>query len=324
VFVRGGATYTGEGTSEALLVDVSGTAEHPVTFRAWPGTGVPRIDAMGVQQDTVDVDAMHVVLDGLELTGAGEHGISINGNEVRDVAVLRCDIHDNGSAMMTMFDNRAGIILNNGASEVLIAESSIHDNQNPMANVDGIHTNDGTRPLSDVVIADNAIHENGFDGVDLRGHDTTLAGNRIYAHSNHEVIAEADLFVARDNVICDAAHDGIVVRDVSGATVTHNTIVGSAEVGVSIAGAVGLVLTANILVRNGVLGVGADAAIDDSFNLYFDNGADTQGFERAQPETDVLADPRLVEGAAPCTFAPGPGSPALGAGPDGTDIGARR
>ncbi|MGE0788083.1 MAG: right-handed parallel beta-helix repeat-containing protein [Sandaracinaceae bacterium] len=326
ILVRGGTPYRRTGAENAAVsIWAGGSADRPVTLRAWPGGPRPVVDAEDAVENALDVNEGNVIVDGFEVVHGTDHGVSLNGSTVVDVALLRCDIHDNGSAAMPDFDNRAGVIVNNGASRLVIAESAIHDNRNSMASesVSGIHTNDGNGTIRDVVLDECVVFANQGAGLLLRGAEATLVGNRVYQNVGSNVVADGvDALDAHDNVVCDAGSRGIHLIDTPSAMLANNTIVGSNDAGIMVTSSARAVIRATMLVDNGGPGIRADAALDDGFNLYSGNATEVDGFMRAQPTTDVLADPMLTAGVDPCTFTLGAGSPARGASMSGGDIGA--
>jgi serralysin len=309
-----------------VSIDSGGDSGMPLTLRAWPGTGVPILDGMGMRNDAIDVNAPYVLVDGLELRGGGEHGISMNGPAKQHITVLRCDIHDNGSTPTTPFDNRAGVIVNNGASDLTVAECRIHDNVNAGFDVDGIRALNGSSEMvTRLTIADNVIFGNTTHGLNLRIVESFVTDNRIYENGVDGIHADGNAIIIRDNRTCDAGRHGVFLAGLANATVVNNTAVGNAMHGIHVqAPSSTTELVANVMTGNGTAGAWSDANLADGYNVYFDNGEDAVGFMRAQPMTDIFDDPMLMSDADPCSAFLGPTSPAIGHGPDGTDIGARR
>ena len=315
--VRGDRTYTNDAMDLVNIAEAqSGSPRAPLVIRAWPGTGRPRIDGRGTSQKIIDVSATHVVLQGLEVTGATEHGITINGAENRFITIRDVVGHGNGIGPST-FDNRAAINVNNDATDLVFEDCELRDNHSSVTGeaTSGIHINRGIRVIArnnritgndqgirvsgsaDVLLEGNTLVQNGAEAIDA-GDDTDVVGNRACGHDTAIRLRPGPAAVrVEGNSVADAAAAAIDLIERPGA-----------------------IVRANIVAFSGI-GILVTADVDDSHNLYFGNETDFSGGSPSLPDTDVFADPLFVDRAS-CDLDVMEGSPALGAGPTGGPIGA--
>lgn len=111
VNVKGGITYTGNnacviGSTERAVVCIktnAGTAGNPITYKAWPGTGIPVIDVDGVAA---------TVGNGFTIN---KDYITVTGFEVKDCG--------------TSVANPGGFLVGFSGANIVIANNIVHDGQ---------------------------------------------------------------------------------------------------------------------------------------------------------------------------------------------------
>lgn len=318
VNVRGDRTYTSDENDLLNIAEAqSGSVTAPLVIRAWPGTGRPLLDGRLMNDKVVDVSGNHIVIQGLEVTGGVEHGITMNGAENRFITVRDVVAHGNGAGPSS-FDNRAAINVNNNASDLLIEGCELRDNRSSVTGetTAGVHSNLGIRITirnNRITGNDRGIHTSAATANRIEGN--TLVGNGMFA------ISAGDDTEIVGNRVCD--HEaGVLLRPGSTPVrVENNSVARITNAAIEIVSRPVAMVRANIVTLSGTgISVGGDD-ITDSHNLYFDNDVDFSGFTPDMPDTDVFANPRFEDPMA-CDLDIQPGSPALGSGPDGGVIGA--
>ncbi len=337
VNVRGGVTYRPEAEHTALVSlrrRHSGTADRPTTIQAWPETGTPVLDGGGqvdrgiefcCDEDINDnASASWVVVDGFEVVGAREHGITFNGSSAREVTVRNCVLSGNGEGP-TRFDNRAGIALNNGAHDIEIIDSEIHDNQsaNPDEAAAGMYINKATN----VRVTGNIIRNNQGDGVFVAlTENLRFERNRIVNNGEHGMSVSGTGILIEDTSFCANEIHGIRFSGGDAHSANHINSARNGASGIRIAAEVlGVAIRNSILAANQTFGVAAETAASNStseFNLYFDNQIAAQENIVADPTEIFDEDPRFIDIAA-CMDALRDDSPAKGASREGVDLGNR-
>jgi hypothetical protein len=323
----------------------------PIVLKRWPGFDRPLVDANDVSVLGFALHGSHLVLHGFRVRGGIAHGISINGSHISDVTVRECEAFENGrgyppvpepcavpedcrpgrciaAICVHSYDDRGGLVVNNNASDVLIERSVFRDNSTlvlvPATGgpeyASGIRVNMSRR----VVIRDCELRSNQRVGLYLSGGDgLEVTGSRLVGNGEIGIRnGGTDLLLAR-SVVCESGGPGLLVSGSQQATVRGSTIVASASHAIDLSGPTALLAEGNIFAFNGDAAIVTDdsrTAVDDRFNLYFDN--DPDGITRDMPETDLVdVDPRFADLEA-CDLTLASDSPARGAGPGGTDLGA--
>ncbi|MEM9193141.1 MAG: right-handed parallel beta-helix repeat-containing protein [Myxococcota bacterium] len=323
VHIRGEQTYLG-----ARQVDLtqprSGARTAPVVVKALPDSGVPRFE--GAAASAIWVRASNVVLDGFFVTEAVDHGIAVNNGMagVDNVTIRNMELVANGRGSDGGFNNRGGIQLNNGANDVLIEHSIFRDNRTMVADARGhalyVNKTDG------LVFRHNGVRGGQGIAVHLIGSSDVHIESNVFQDNDGDAIrADGSEATISNNRICRSMTDGVRANVDGAVEVLNNTIVASGANALQIVGERDQVpiFRGNIFAFNPGTGVAATdmSNVFDSYNLYFMNGNDWVGFEPTQPQTNVLADPQLM-GRELCELTLGSDSPARGAGPDGSVIGA--
>ncbi len=120
--VKGGITYSGNGgastctgmSGEKAVVCIktnSGTAGNYITYKAWPGTGRPIVDATDTN-DCFGIRKSYIVIDGFELkngiNGSNPRGIMIvdyvNNTALSNIIIRNNYIHDNDVGIQNFSD----------------------------------------------------------------------------------------------------------------------------------------------------------------------------------------------------------------------------
>lgn len=296
-YLRGDVEHPVEGP-RGLALDGARTGEPgaPLVIRAWPGTGTPRLRLARPGPDAV-VDiccsaeaARDVVLDGLDLAGGVRFGVSINGENATGNVVRHAFVHDNG---LDRTDARgtpqepgrtdAAITALNGASGTLVEHSVLRDT--------------GVRGPSSPA---------SLPGVGLRATgDTVARGNLVVGNAEEGLSMRAGSVRVEGNVVC--ANGAVGVRVGGPAAVAGNTVVGNGAGIVSTGG--GVTSAGNVVVDNAGDGLSGDVSSDGDWLHGNGDGRDD-------------GDPRLLDPAA-CVVTLLPDSPLRGAGPGGSNLGAR-
>lgn len=331
IHVHGGSTYTGDTNAVAAIVPerALGAPAAPLVIRAWPGTGMPLLDARGSSGSGIVMYSAYVVLDGLRITRAIRHGITVNQIPAHDLTVRRCELFENGVGT-SMFDNHSNIEINNGASNILIEDSILRNavrpamtsTGSPASHGDGIYMNAG----SDLIVRRSVIDANAAFGIFINGAPDIVVEDTVVNDSGNDGIridAQGPIRLAGLR-ICGNSQSGVDITDAEQLVLSHLSVVDNDGRGITLTGAGPITHQGNLIASNEAVGVeiATDAMVDDGWNLYFMNVTDISGFVPERPETDVRSDPLLI-GVDACDLGLEAGSPARGAGPDGTNIGAR-
>ncbi len=294
-YFRGGASH--EPFPERLESEHSGEEGAPTVFRAWPGTGLPRITSRTLI-GFGDAGGRHLVFDGLEITGVrtrrqrtrdgieytfGAPGIQWNGGG--DGVVRNTVVHGNGRGGVASNGSSAGIRKSNGATNILIEDNLIFDNG-------------GLTDLGEP-LAGGAVLDALTDSLVVRW-------NRIWDNYGYGVFEElgpdgdthegAPRFVIEHNVICGNARRGVQVTR-TGARVRSNTIAFNQE---------GAIRGSVLSERNLVVANGPPEAADDPIFSRSDWVHDQPGERDDGPVT--FLDPDA------CILAPSPGDRDVTAG----------
>ncbi len=328
VEIRGGMTYPLP-AGFRMVQRHSGSAGRYTVLRAQPGTGTPVLDGMGTAENTLDTccgtnAASWVWFEGLGITGAISSGLSVNGEGADFVVVHDCDAFANGAGTSRFPNSDAGFIINNGPEGVaFIGNRSIDNVSGGGETAYGIYVGG-----VDALILRNHVEGNDDDGIVLFGSRATAIDNTASGNQQRGIdIALNDGHVVCANRAYGNVWEGIRISQADSATVRHNTVTDNLRSGLIIMNmSPGAQIVGNIFAFNELFGLErATNGIEpnDTYNLYFSNSSGSRSMTVSDdPTTDIEgADPEFVNRAAG-DFTLMPGSPAIGAGPDGFDIGA--
>jgi len=187
-------TYAG-----GIVVDTSGTAAAPITFRAG-GPGAI-IDGSGGERDAFFITAAdYIVVDGLTIQHATRAGLRISLSD--HVTVRHCTLADNGRwGLFTDFSDYTliediesygavdehGIYISNSSDFPTIRGSRIHHNHANGIHMNGDLSQGGDGVISFGLIEGNLIYDNGLgggSGINLDGVTDSLIRNNLL-YDNH-------------------------------------------------------------------------------------------------------------------------------------------
>ncbi|MEM9193122.1 MAG: right-handed parallel beta-helix repeat-containing protein [Myxococcota bacterium] len=292
LYLEGGELYRGadnRSTATVISPEMGGRPGAPTVVRPRPGTGMPVLDAEQSADAVVSTFASHVVVDGFEIRSGIRHGYVVNGADAQDNVLRNSWIHSNGAPIPDANGDAPG--------------------EAPRVDAGIAFFNGSARGR----IEFNRISDNGM--AEVRGHGirifgangaqeiigNTLRGNTAIGIGVREAeVGFAGTVVVQRNVVCDSGQGGVSV-DRAGARVERNTVVRSGAHGLRVGA--GVQADANLLAFNegeevtGIDGVGSNLAFDGDI------------------------DPGLTD-VDGCVLTLLPGSPAIGAAADGTNVGA--
>ncbi|MBX3276176.1 MAG: right-handed parallel beta-helix repeat-containing protein, partial [Sandaracinaceae bacterium] len=254
-------------------VDVRGTAAQPVVIRAADGARPHfRQDA---RQNVWELDARHVVLRGVELSG-GSAGLRVQSAE--DLTIEGCEIHDTADVALRMNDSgqtylRIAILDNHlhhtsGTGEGMylgcnddacrladsrIAGNYVHHTNGPgITQGDGIELKEGSYGC---VIADNVVHDANYPCI--LGYATLGNGppnvverNVVWGCGGHGIQWASDA-ILRNNIVLDGRGNGAMAFQPHAAgtpqnlVIVHNTVIAPVADAIALRGVSGAVLVAN-------------------------------------------------------------------------------
>jgi parallel beta-helix repeat protein len=239
-----------------IAITVKGTPTFPVIIMGALGEARPEITrAPGAPaQNTINIEgAMHLTIQGLEITGVVGDGINLGGNPshillenllIHDVDVginFRSSMHHitvrRNHVYRTGIDGGTGEGLyvgchegNCAVTETLIEGNWIHDTR-ASTQGDGIEIKRGSHSN---IIRDNVVHDTKYPCIILYGTDgnppNVVEGNVMWNCDDSGMQAAADT-VIRNNIILATTGGGFTSQDHAGVTpanlqFTHNTIIG--------------------------------------------------------------------------------------------------
>ena len=321
-----------------LEMPIGGMPGAPLVLRAWPGTGIPILEGNEsvppVHFCCSDDASAYVVIDGFRIRG-GPVGILMNGGSAVGNTIRNCIIEDNvGNGMAEFGEQSGGITLLNDTQDIVIERNIIRNNIAGMdaGSVPGIRLGRGNVQTK---IVNNVISGNANNGILGGGIDSEIRDNLIFSNGQPGLrLRTGTRAQVLNNWICNNGSAGVAF-DTSGVRLENNTIVGHSDAAIQVLITTQGVQTSigmgearnNVLASSGVgIRIDAGATIDDSHNLFFDNMmGDFVGGVSSTPDTNVSGDPgyEVSTDTNPCARRRlDPASIAVGAGVDGTDIGA--
>ncbi|HJS28517.1 MAG TPA: right-handed parallel beta-helix repeat-containing protein [Anaerolineales bacterium] len=182
-----------------VIVEASGSAAEPITFQA-DGPGVI-IEGSGGEQDAFYItEAGYVIVDGLTIQHADRAGLRISLSD--HVTVRNCTFADNGTwGLFTDFSDYTlvenvesygaveehGIYISNSSDFPTIRNNRLHHNYANGLHMNGDISMGGDGVISDGLIENNIIYENGLaggSGINMDGVTDTLVRNNLL-YDNH-------------------------------------------------------------------------------------------------------------------------------------------
>ena len=196
----------------------AGTASNPITFKADPGAapGTVIINARSAHTYTgIDLEpgCDYITIQGFTIDGAGTGGIAtypnrgygikvtgnfdrVIGNTIMNLDYGTAGIHDNGGDNVVIEGNTITGVQNHGnanlghgiyvanATGVIVRGNTIHDND-----YIGIHINGDPNLVSNALIENNLIYNNGQNGINADGlQNSTIRNNVIYGYQNYGIV----------------------------------------------------------------------------------------------------------------------------------------
>ena len=205
------------GTYLGARIERSGTALGWITLKAAPGAVVV-INAPGAgnkHQSNLEVETWegegtvaYWVIEGLEVANAPSWGIDIRGNDTaktHHITVRGNRVHDNGLASgrtgifaaftddvlvegnVSYHNGEHGVYINNSSDRFTVRGNQLYDNANCGLHLNGDASMGGDGILSDGLIENNIIHDNGVGGgaaINMDGVTDTLVRNNLL-YNNH-------------------------------------------------------------------------------------------------------------------------------------------
>lgn len=180
---------------------------------------------------------------------------------------------------------------------------------------------------SKVKVVGNEITNNGLSGMEIKSSEGAVEDNVIASNKTSGLFindgARGSLF---KNRIVNNGLNGVSIKDNSNLNIINNVILGNAAVGILVYNAAAPIVKNNIIIKNqkGISAGNVQGQLDGkpavSFNDVWNNSL--MNYEViSKPATDISLDPLFVD-EAKSDYHLRPGSPAIGAGEGGEDLGA--
>ena len=247
---------------------------------------------------TLLVERPYLTIDSLVVRGgrrvisvnAGCDGVDTDADGVEDacvsvldeIEIRRCEAYEVRTSTVDTtdpYEDRAGIVITNGANNVLVEDSVFRSNVAATAEGGGAYISDSTN----VRFRHNRVVGNGPRGLAMYGLGTTaeISDNR-FCTNDIELGGGTVAFLRNSVVGVSAAGDEGDIAYVSGDAVR----IAALEVR----------LEQNIFAWNAGSPVTvATGTVMDRRNLFYENGALDASFTQSMPDTDRMDDPRFVE-----------------------------
>lgn len=232
------------GTYAGFNVFRSGSPGQPITFSARPGVLVNTASA-GLRRSRINLfDASYIVIEGFEIVGTNnqtnsKEGVRIDGTPggpTSHVIVRRNHIHHNGDrniltgfvSHLTIENNivhhaaqEHGIYVSNSADTHVIRGNLVYSNAASGIQINGDVSLGGDGVISDTVIENNIIYDNGGGGVVDLGNGPVVArggGSAI----NLDGVQRS---VIQNNLLYDNHASGISLYRIDGGEPSHDNLV---------------------------------------------------------------------------------------------------
>lgn len=271
--------YTDYSKGWGLHLGASGTASSPITLRSQVRGGAV-IDGQNLSDRNkgIYLDGSYNVVDGFEIRGGPNGGISIWGNSNQ---ILNNEIHHNGNPASTSTNGKDGVYSSESTRDNGYRANYIHDNGRLGSNLDhGLYLCGDNE-----IVFNNVLVRNAATGLQIAGY-TTVSNMRVY-----------------NNVVAFNGTSGIILwQALSGVDIKNNIIFQNGSYGINSwdAHGSGVVIDRNLLFGNG------------SGDFNFINGGSDYSYTRG---TTISAAPLFVNSTS-AGFDPhlAAGSPAISAG----------
>lgn len=207
-------TYAG-----GITVDTSGTAVNPITFQA--NGGIVVIEGSGSERDAFFItEADYIIVDGLTIQHANRAGVRISLSD--HVTIRNSTFIDNQTwgvftdfSDYTLVENiessgaveQHGIYISNSSDNPTIRGNRLHHNNNSGLHMNGDINIGGDGIISNGVVENNIIYENGDGG-----------GSGI----NMDGVVDS---IVRNNLLYENHASGISIFQIDGATGSQNNLI---------------------------------------------------------------------------------------------------
>lgn len=172
----------------------SGTSDAVKTIAVWPGS-----EATLSYSDVVInlLSTTYITFDGLTITNSntnGKNGIAIK-NGATNVTISNSTVHDIG---------KRGIQIDTGSSNITIENNTIYNTVNNGINIAG--------SVNNVVVTGNTIHDTGGPGI-LSSSVVTISGNTIYNTPYAIILDDGASGSISNNVIYNSSNSSIILMN---------------------------------------------------------------------------------------------------------------
>jgi len=207
------------GTYVGCRITVSGTESEPITLRAAPGATVVlnTVSSVATHGSIVDFDSGSDVgvgywtIDGFEITGAAKSGIALfgyNGARHHHIYITDNHVHDNGLTGIfvafsddvlvesnTVADNgEHGVYISNSSNRPRILRNTLDGNTASGAHFNGDASMGGTGIITDAIVEENVIHDNGMGGGSGINMDGVVGGRIVNNLLYNEIASGISLY----------------------------------------------------------------------------------------------------------------------------------
>ena len=203
----GDTVLVNNGDYAGFMVQNSGTAQAPITFRA-NGKSVRIVSSNPYTSDSINVEswtgtpADYVVIDGFEVTSSSRYGIRVIGG--RGVVVQNCNVHNASiSGIFTGY-----------SPEIRILNNTTNDNGEH-----GIYVSNSVVPDDNPIVRGNTVYNNGQNGIQLNG-DIDEGGDGLITGA-----------LIENNIVHNNYQKGFSLISVSNSTIRNNVIYNNATSG---------------------------------------------------------------------------------------------
>src|SRR5947208_1016938 len=222
--------YTDYQSGWGLHLGKSGTASSPIVLKSQVRGGAI-IDGQNAsdRNEGIYIDGSYNIVDGFEIRGGPNGGISIWGNSNQ---ILNNEIHHNGNPASTSTNGKDGVYPNEGTRNNIYTANYIHDNGRPGSNLDhGLYLCGANE-----IVLNNVSVRNAATGLQIASY-TTVSNMKVY-----------------NNVVAFNGTSGVILwQALNGVDIKNNIIYQNGSYGINSwdAHGSGVVIDHNLLFGNG-------------------------------------------------------------------------
>lgn len=264
VYVKGGLTYSGTGSSDCggtgnsavVCISSSGTSGNYITFTSWADTGIPTIDASGNSYGIASVDQDYIEISGFQVENADvtpKAGIYYENSSTSGNGIISNNIVRNTNIGIYLYYSSDNQIYNN----------TLYDNY-----VAGFHA-DGDASITGIIIKNNiAVGSSFFGGFSISSSIShTSDNNNAWDNlaDNYSNITQGANDISQDPLFVDAENGDFTLQSTSPSINTGADLSGTVD--------------DDILGYNRSRGGAYDMGAYEDLNIYIagDTGDDTTG-----------------------------------------------